>query len=148
MPRRRYAFDEPIDFAALAIARSRKGWRPTPTQKAAWAKKRAAKRKRERAAAGKRFQERRRAERVANPLQRTHGAGERFLAAFQPGCWYGVGDIAAASGVNYSSCKAYVVKFRKLGLVERTKNPAFERWGFREPEWLYRLVKQKGDIPK
>src|SRR5262245_16358400 len=65
--RGRDLYGEPIDFAALAIARSRKGWRPTPAQKRAWAAKREAKRKRERREAGKRFEARKRAEARKRP---------------------------------------------------------------------------------
>lgn len=130
---------EPIDFAALAVARSRKGWRPTRAQKEAWAEKRRKKAKKARTEAGKRFAARKRAE----GAKRRKGDGSAlhaFLAAFQPGQWYGVADIANASGCNYSSCKAWCVTQRKAGRIERTKNPAFVRAGFLEPEWLYGIT--------
>ena len=128
---------EPIDFAALAIERSRKGWRPTRAQKEAWAEKRRKKAKKARTEAGKRFA----AKRVKTRTKGDGSALGAFLAAFQPGRWYGVADIANASGCKYSSCKAWCVTQRKRGLLERTKNPAFAGSNFAgEPEWLFRIT--------
>jgi hypothetical protein len=131
-------FAQPIDFAALAIERSRKGWRPTPAQKAAWAKKRAKAKRKAVAEAAKRLEEERKPERLAQRGAPTHGAGAAFLATFQPGCWYGVGDLIAASGLKRGTVHGLTAKFWKQGELERTKNPAFEKPGFMEPEWLYR----------
>lgn len=131
-------FSEPIDFAALAIERSKKGWRPTPEQKAKWAKQKAALKRKAVAAAARRLAENRKAERAAKRGPATHGAGETFLAAFEPGAWYGLGDLQALSGLKKGTVHGLAHKFWKRGELERTKNPAFERPGFMEPEWLYR----------
>lgn len=131
-------FAEPIDFAALAIERSRKGWRPTPAQKAAWAKKRAAAKRKAVREARTRIEEERRAQGKVRPWRATPGAGQTLLATFQPGCWYGVGDLIAASGLKRGTVHGLTAKFWKQGELERTKNPAFVRAGFQEPEWLYR----------
>lgn len=133
-------FSSPIDFAALAVERSKKGWRPTPAQKAKWAKKRAAAKRKAVREARKRIEEERRAEGKVRPWRPTPGAGQTFLATFQPGCWYGLGDLIAASGLKRGTVHGLAYKFWKQGELERTKNPAFERPGFMEPEWLYRRV--------
>jgi hypothetical protein len=133
---------EPIDFAALAVERSKKGWRPTPEQKAKWAKQRAAKKRKARAAASERLKAERKLARAIEFGQATQGAGETFLATFQPGCWYGVGDLQAASGLKSGTVKGLAAKFWKRGTLVRTKNPAFERPGWKEPEWLYGLNPQ------
>lgn len=133
-------FAAPLDLAALAIERSRKGWRPTPAQKAAWAKKRAAAKRKAVREARKRIEEERRAEGKVRPWRPTPGAGAAFLATFQPGCWYGLGDLIAASGLKRGTVHGLTYKFHKQGELERTKNPAFVRAGFQEPEWLYRRV--------
>jgi hypothetical protein len=127
---------EPIDFAALAIERSKKGWRPTPAQKAAWAKKRKAARRAKGKAAADRLAK-------ARPKrQATPGASQTFLATFQPGCWYGLGDLIAASGLKRGTVHGLAARFWKKGTLTRTKNPAFERPGWMEPEWLYQLNPQ------
>ena len=136
---------EPIDFAALAVERSRKGWRPTPEQKAKWAKQRAAKKRKAVAAASERIKAERKLARAIEYGRATHGAGETFLATFQPGHWYGVGDIQAASGLKSGTVKGLANKFWKRGTLTRVKNPAFERPGWKEPEWLYGLNPQVQD---
>jgi len=133
-------FSDPIDFAALAVERSKKGWRPTPAQKAAWAKKRAAAKRKAVRGAAERLKEARKLARATKHGKPTGGAGAAFLAAFQPGCWYGVGDLQALSGLKRGTVHGLTAKFWKQGELERTKNPAFVRAGFQEPEWLYRRV--------
>lgn len=134
-------FAEPIDFAALAIERSRKGWRPTPAQKAEWKRKReAAKRKAVREAARK-LEEARKQERAAKRGAPTSGAGAALLAAMERDAWYGLGDLIALTGLKRGTVHGLVYKFAERGELERTKNPAFERPGFREPEWLYRRLR-------
>lgn len=135
-------FAEPIDFAALAIERSKKGWRPTPAQKATWAKRRAATKRKAVKAAAERLAEARKAAWVAKRGDVVQGAGKRFLGSLEPGHWYALADVVALSGLKVGSCKAYLHKFWKRGELERTKNPAFVRAGFQEPEWLYRLNPQ------
>lgn len=129
-------FNEPIDFAALAVERSKKGWRPTPAQKAKWEKQRKAARR----AKGKAGVARMMAERPKRPT--TPGASLTFLEAFQPGEWYGLGDLIAKSGLKRGTVHGLAHRFHKNGTLQRTKNPAFERPGWKEPEWLYALNPQ------
>lgn len=152
MPRRLF-WDEPIDFAALAIARSKKGWRPTPAQKAKWAKQRAAKKRKARAEASKRIEAERKLARAIEHGKPNPRAGETLLATFQPGCWYGTGDLIAASGLKPGTVKALALKFWRKGTLRRTKNPAFDGPGYRkpgtfEPQWLYGLAEVPGQIPE
>lgn len=135
-------FAQPIDFAALAIERSRKGWRPTPAQKQAWARKKAAAKRKAVAEAAQRLAEARKAERAAKHGAPTSGAGNALLGAMEPGAWYGVGDLIALSGLKRGTVHGLAHKFHKQGELERAKNPAFVRAGFQEPEWLYRLRPQ------
>lgn len=146
MPRRMF-WDEPIDFAALAVARSKKGWRPTPAQKAKWAKQRAAKKRKARQEAARRIKADRKLARAIEFGRPTPRAGETFLATFQPGCWYGVGDLIEASGLKRGTVHGLAAKFVKKGILARTKNPAFDGLGYRkpgtfEPQWLYGLNPQ------
>lgn len=139
---RRAMWDAPIDFAALAIERSRKGWRPTPAQKAKWAKQREAKKRKASAAAIERLRQERKLAKAIEHGRATPRAGETFLATFEPGCWYGVGDLQAASGLKSGTVKALAIKFWRKGVLARTQNPAFERPGWKEPQWLYGLNPQ------
>ncbi|TWA89562.1 hypothetical protein [Bradyrhizobium stylosanthis] len=139
-------FAQPIDFAALAVERSKKGWRPTPAQKAAWAKKRAAAKRKAVAAAAARLKEERKAARAEKHGAATPGASEKLLEAMRLGRgWYGVGDLEALTGLKRGTVHGLVHKFHKRGDLERTKNPAFVRAGFQEPEWLYRLRPEMQD---
>jgi hypothetical protein len=133
-PWRRILDRPPIDWALLAAERSLKGRKATPAhiakQKAGLARAKRAKRRKSKATID--------ALAKARPKrQLTHGAKERFLAAFQPGCWYGLGDLIAASGLKRGTVHGYAAKFHKQGILLRVKNPAFERPGFMEPQWLY-----------
>ncbi len=123
----------PIDWALLAAERSNKGRRHTPKT---IAKLKAARAKHEK----DRMRHSSKIGKYKAIRKATPGAGERFLCAMRPGEWYGVSDVARLSGVNPDSAKAYADKFRKAGLIERTENPAFERPGGLECQYLFRRV--------
>jgi hypothetical protein len=133
----RNRFDEPIDFALLAA--ERRGYRHTPETLKRIKATRAKNRKARARVAAKRTEERLSEARA--PRRGTPGAGQRFLDAFERGKWYGVSDIETRAGIKRGSAKAYSVKFRELGWIERTKNPAFERPGGLECEFLFRRIR-------
>ncbi|MBO4228032.1 hypothetical protein [Bradyrhizobium neotropicale] len=142
MPRNwRARFDEPIDFALLAA--ERRGYRHTPETIRKFVET-----KRKNQARKKRAAKRAAAERIeaARPKrQATPGARQRLLAAFPDEGWYGIPDMIALSGVKRGSVGPLLLKLTELGLVERTKNPAYQGRGFPDQcQWLYRRI---GDMP-
>ncbi len=130
----------PIDWALLAA--EKRGYRHTPKtiakQKAAMAKSRKAKRKR----ALKSL------EAAAKPIRQVDkiDALATLLGSMEAGAWYGRSDIRILSGLKRGTVAGTIVRAEKLGLLERTKNPAWERPGGVECEFLYRRVGLKQQV--
>lgn len=128
----------PIDWALLAAERANKGRRFTPKQIAKLKAGHARHAKARKAFARKVA--------VANykPVRQTRNgtvnALPRLLAAMATGEWFGRADIQNLSGLKRGTVAGTIVKAERAGLIERTKNPAWERPGGVECEFLYRLV--------
>lgn len=133
----------PIDWALLASERTRQH-RHTP---AAIEKIRAAR--------IKTVKQKRREKRIAAELRdppkpkRVYpqiNAMGVLLASMVPGKWYGRSDMQALSGLKRGTVACTIIRAEKRGLITRTKNPAWERPGGVECEFLYRRLELKQQV--
>lgn len=126
----------PIDWALLAAERSNKGRRHTPKT---IAKLKLARAKHEKART-------RHSSKIGTrkPVRQTRpgtvNALARLLEAMASGEWFGRSDIQNLSGLKRGTVAGTIIAAERRGLIERTKNPAWERQGGVECEFLYRRV--------
>jgi hypothetical protein len=128
----------PIDWALLAAERANKGRRHTPKT---IAKIKAARAKHEKART--KFAGRKAIENYKPVRQTRNGtvnALGRLLAAMASGEWFGRADIQNLSGLKRGTVAGTIIVAERRGLIERAKNPAWERQGGVECEFLYRRL--------
>lgn len=127
----------PIDWALLASERTRQH-RHTPAaiEKMRKARKATIKRKR------KELAEKRVPRGAIRKIEKVDALGT-LLAAMDPGEWYGRSDIQNRSGLKRGTVAGTIIKAESKGLITRTKNPAWERPGGVECEFLYSRLELK-----
>ncbi|MGM4929712.1 hypothetical protein [Tardiphaga sp. 619_E2_N8_5] len=63
-----------------------------------------------------------------------------MLGSMEQGAWYGRTDIQHMSGLKRGTVATAILRAESLGLLTRTKNPAWERQGGVECEFLYQKL--------
>ncbi|WP_441252571.1 hypothetical protein AB8A28_19945 [Tardiphaga sp. 71_E8_N1_1] len=69
---------------------------------------------------------------------------EVLLGSMETGAWYGRTDIQHLSGLKRGTVATAILRAESLGLLMRTRNPAWERQGGAECEFLYRKTSDAG----
>lgn len=67
---------------------------------------------------------------------------EVMLGSMERGAWYGRTDMQHMSGLKRGTVATAILRAESLGLLRRTKNPAWERQGGAECEFLYQKSSQ------
>jgi hypothetical protein len=129
--------EEPLDWALIAAER-------------AGGKRHSLKTNRKISAARKRIVKAKRKARaielaLLKPPKRKKGPGSVnalsvMLGVMEPGKWYGRSDMQHLSGLKRGTIASTIIHAESLGRLIRTKNPAWERQGGVECEFLYRIV--------
>lgn len=132
----------PIDFALLAAERTRtRRHTPKTIKKIAVARELTVKAKRKARAVELAPTAVHRPERdAAKPG--SLGALDKMLDAMEADVWYGRTDMQHLSGLKRGTIASSIIHAERIGRLERTRNPAWERRGGIECEFLYRKVEQ------
>ncbi len=148
--RARIAAMPPIDWDALALLErpGRKGRRRPLSEIMAWRESWHRNRKAEQTAALDRL--------AASYVPHTYRhrqfnsvftLAHRIALAMEPGRWYGQGDLWRPAGVRRSSVKAHVPKMRRLGYLERVRNPAGRPQALLPGEGVHQLPPERRNAP-
>lgn len=131
------AWNTPIDWALLAAEQANYRHSPTIIKKISEQRKQHFQRKRKKGLASLVA-----AARPARQIAKVDAVAT-LLAAMAPGEWYGRSDMQALSGLKRGTVAGTIIKAERRGLITRTKNPAWERPGGFECEFLYRRLDQQ-----